>query len=160
MLVQTLSANRQKISGNSCGDSVCCQLKSYCQNEWPHLSEVASPLKPFLIPVKHELSISKDLLLRGSHLVVPLSLRSEILNKIHSGHQGLTKCHQCAIQSVWWPAISKDIGEMISKCLVCYKTCYQYAEPLLSSTFPEYPWQRITSDIFEWNKHKYLLVID
>ena len=162
ILVQTLLATDkrlQEIQVAQGNDSVCCQLKSYCRNGWPQLSEVAGPLKPF-IPVKHTLLISKGLLLRGSHLVVPLSLRSEILNKIHSGHQGLTKCCQCAIQSAWWPAISKDIGEMISKCLVCCKTHYQYAEPLLSSTFPEYPWQRVASDIFEWNKHKYLLVID
>ena len=58
------------------------------------------------------------------------------------------------------PLAKTYVGELISKCLVCCKTRYQYAEPLLSSTFPEYLWQRVASDIFEWNKHKYLLVID
>ena len=38
--------------------------------------------------------------------------------------------------------------------------CYQHAEPLLSSDFPDYPWQRVASDLFEWKKSKYLLVID
>ena len=61
---------------------------------------------------------------------------------------------------MWWPGISKNIEEMVSKCLVCCRTHYQYAEPLLSTSFPDYPWQRVASDIFEWNKQKYLLVID
>ena len=34
---------------------------------------------------------------------------------------------------------------------------YLHAEPLLSSDFP---WQRVASDLFEWKKSKYLLVID
>lgn len=160
MLVHTLPATDkrlQEIQVAQDNDSVCCQLKSYCRNGWPHLLEVVGPLKPF-IPIKHELSISKGLLLRESRLVIPLSMKSEMLNKIHSGHQRLTKCHQHAIQSVWWPAISKeDVGEIISKCLVCCKPRYQYAKPLLSLTFPEYPRQRVASDIFEWNKHKYVI---
>jgi len=30
----------------------------------------------------------------------------------------------------------------------------------MSSGFPDYPWQRVASDLFEWKKQKYLLVID
>ena len=30
----------------------------------------------------------------------------------------------------------------------------------MSTTFSNYPRQRIASDVFEWNKQKYLLVID
>ena len=76
--------------------SVCCQLKFYCQSGHPYLSDIAGSLKLFVL-VKDELSI-----------VIPQSMRSEILTKIHFGHQGITKwqCSQCA----WWPAISKDIG--------------------------------------------------
>jgi len=61
---------------------------------------------------------------------------------------------------VWWPAITKDIEDTINCCLVCCKTRFQYAEPLMSSGFPDYPWQRVASDLFEWKKQKYLLVID
>ena len=64
------------------------------------------------------------------------------------------------MQSMWWSTTNKDIGEMISKCLVCCKACYHHAEPLLSSAFADYPWQRVASDIYEWHKLKYLLVID
>ena len=92
--------------------------------------------------------------------MIPQSLRSEMLIKLHAGHQGISKCHQRAYQSVWWPAIGRDIEETINRCMVCCKAKLQHAEPLLSSDFPDYPWQRVASDIFEWQKHKYLLVID
>ena len=92
--------------------------------------------------------------------MIPQSLQSEMLHKLHAGHQGISKCRQRALQSVWWPAIGKDIEEIISRCRVCCMTRFQHAEPLLSSDFPDYPWQRVASDLFEWKKSKYLLVID
>ena len=49
---------------------------------------------------------------------------------------------------------------MINQCLICCKTRFQSVEPLMSSPFPDYPWQRVASDIFEWNKQQYLLVVD
>ena len=95
------------------------------------------PLKPFL-PFKDELSISKGLLLRDSCLVIPQSMRSEVLNKIHSEHKGITKCRLCAIS--WCggqPLTNTYVGEMISKCLLCCKIVkpisYQCTEPQLSS---------------------------
>ena len=36
----------------------------------------------------------------------------------------------------------------------------QKAEPLMSTTFPDRPWQKVGTDIFEWKKCSYLLVID
>lgn len=83
-----------------------------------------------------------------------------MLNKLHAGHQGITKYHQWALQSVWWPAISKDIEETGNRCKVCCTTRFQHPEPLLSSEFPNYPWQCLASDLFEWKKLKCLSVID
>ena len=93
-----------------------------------------STLKQYF-PVKDELLVTNGLLLRGNRLVIPQSLRLEMLQKLHAGHQGINKCRQRALQSVWWPAIGKDIEEAISRCMVCCKTRYQHAEPLLSSDF-------------------------
>ena len=121
ILVQHLPASDkrlQEIQVAQENDSVCCQLKSYCLTGWPRLSDIVGSLKPF-VPVKDELSVSKGLLHRGNQLVIPQSMRSEILTKIYSGHQEIIKCWQRAMQSLWWPAINKDISEMISKCLVC-----------------------------------------
>ena len=120
----------------------------YYQHGWLHQMRLQGTLKQYF-PVKDELSVTNGLLLRGNRLVIPQSLRSEMLQKLHTGHQGISKCRQRGLQSVWWPAISKDIEETISCCMVCCKTRYQHAEPLLSSDFPDYPWQRVASDLFE-----------
>ena len=140
-------------------DAVCKQVKKYCQSAWPCLSNLKGLVKSFT-KIRQELSVNNGLLLRGNRLVIPNSLQSEILEKLHSGHQGLTKCRLRAKQSVWWPNIRQHIEEKVSKCPVCCKYRIQPAEPLIPSQFPERPWQKVGTDLFEWKKSNYLLVVD
>ena len=83
-----------------------------------------------------------------------------MLEKLHQGHQGKTKCKQRARQSIWWPRISQDIEDRVQKCLTCLKSHKQHAEPLIPTSLPDYPWQRVGTDLFEWKKVTYLLIID
>ena len=140
-------------------DPICQQLKQFCTQGWPHRSQVRGPLKAYL-PVQSELSVYKDLLMRGSRMIIPQALRQSILEKLHSGHQGTTKCLARSRQSVWWPGIRREILEMVDKCPICYKHRSQKAEPLLPTQFPERPWQFVGSDLFEWKSSPYLLVVD
>ena len=50
---------------------------------------------------RNELSLYDDLLLYGDRVVIPTTLRQEILHKLHEGHQGIVKCHLRAKESVW-----------------------------------------------------------
>ena len=113
-----------------------------------------------IFSVAGELSIEKGLLLRGSRIVVPESLRTEILNKIHGAHQGITKCRERARQSVWWPKISKDLEKLVKNCPQCIKHQSQQVEPLIPTQLPSLPWQRVAADIFHWKGDNYLLIVD
>lgn len=45
-------------------------------------------------------------------------------------------------------------------CSECIKFQSQRAEPLKSSPMPSLPWKRIATDLFEWKKTTYLLIVD
>ena len=140
-------------------DSVCRQIAAYSYRGWPEKKDVPEAVKPY-ISVAGELSIEKGLLLRGSRIVVPESLRTEILNKIHGAHQGITKCRERARQSVWWPNISKDLEKLVKNCPQCIKHQPQQVEPLIPTQLPSLPWQRVAADIFHWKGDNYLLIVD
>ena len=74
-------------------DGTCTQIKFYCLNGWPDRVRLQEMIKKYQ-PVKDELSVTNGLVLRGNSLVIPKSLQQKMLNKLHAGHQGITKCRQ------------------------------------------------------------------
>ena len=44
--------------------------------------------------VRDELSFCEGVILRGSRILIPSSLRGKVLELAHGGHQGIVKCKQ------------------------------------------------------------------
>ena len=57
--------------------------------------------------------------MKGKSLVITVTMQEEMLNKIHDGHQGMTKCIARAQQSVWWPGLTKHIKQKVENCDMC-----------------------------------------
>ena len=106
--------------------------------------------------VRGELSLQGDLLLRGRRTVVPKSLQKETLQKIHSGHQGITKCSLRATSSVWWPGLKQQLEDLIHNCPECRKAVQVLRQPFIPTLLP----QKVASDLFEMSGKTYLLVVD
>ncbi|KAJ8335412.1 hypothetical protein SKAU_G00387540 [Synaphobranchus kaupii] len=72
-------------------------------------------------PIRSELSVVNGLLLRRNRIIIPVSMRQEMLSWIHEGHLGIDKCKRRAREAVYWPRINVDIEELISKCDTCLR---------------------------------------
>ena len=68
-------------------DNICSNLICYCRSGWPSHKPKGELGKYWNF--QGELSLSDDLLLYGTRIVVPMSMRHETLQKIHQGHQGI-----------------------------------------------------------------------
>ena len=42
--------------------------------------------------VRNEFTVLDGTLLKGTRIVIPLVMRSKMLEKLHMGHQGIVKC--------------------------------------------------------------------
>ncbi|KAI5720612.1 hypothetical protein M8J77_009432 [Diaphorina citri] len=141
-------------------DSEIDKLKQYVVNGWP---DKCSLLEKDIVPywcVKEELSMYNGMLMKGHCMVIPRSLRKEILNKIHEGHQGITKCRRRASDSVYWPGLSDQIQQLVTNCPECIELRQNNREPLLPSPVPNNAWERVGIDIAEINKKQYLVMVD
>lgn len=140
-------------------DEVCRKLVTYCSTTWPDKSRLRGKMKKYY-SVAGELSVQDGLLLRGCRLVIPEALQGRVLNQLHEGHQGILKCRERARQAVWWPGLSRELEDHVTDCQMCCQHRSQRAEPLIPTPLPDLPWQKVATDLFEWNKSTYLLIID
>ncbi len=138
-------------------DPECQQLMKFCQDGWP--TRVYGTLKKYsaLAP---ELAIEEGILMRANQIVIPANLQKETLEQLHTGHQGIRKCQRRAMQSVWWPGLSTQLEHIVRNCPECIKYQTQRAEPLQPTLLPNRPWKKVATDLFEWKKSTYLLIVD
>lgn len=149
----------QEIKEKQDKDVVCSQVKQFCKSQWPDRAKKDAILKPYWT-VRDDLIVEDGLLLFQTRIVIPNELQEDILQRLHEGHQGIVKCRALARSCVWWPGLSKQIEKKISNCPICEKERVLHPEPLQPTKTPDYPWQRVGMDLFEWKGHSYLLIVD
>ena len=69
--------------------------------------------------------------MKGNRLVVPLTMRIDVLEKLHEAHQDITKCREGAKASVWWPGLSHQLEEVVKQCPTFIKEQVNPAECLI-----------------------------
>ncbi|UYV66076.1 K02A2.6-like, partial [Cordylochernes scorpioides] len=140
-------------------DTTLKAVVNYLEQGWPDKKKMSQALLSYW-HVKDELGVQNGLLMRRCRLVIPASMKLEILDKLHAGHFGITKTRLRARETVWWPGISEEIAETVRKCSVCIQEAVSKHEPLIPTNFPTRPWLKIGMDLFKFENKWYLVVID
>ncbi|KAL7852894.1 hypothetical protein SRHO_G00186790 [Serrasalmus rhombeus] len=158
MIVESLPVSdvrAKEISDELDKDKVLQTVINNMHSGWPRGS------CPKYYHFRSELSVANGLLLRDNRIVIPHSLRPEILRRLHEGHLGIEKCKRRARSAVYWPGINEDIENMVGKCETCNKYQRKQArEPMMIPDLPIAPWEKVGTDLFHCNGKDYLLVID
>ena len=147
---------------------VTSESQTMAQLKYCILNKRYLPDTPNLRPYKdmfRELnsSVATQLVLRGRRIVVPESLRQDIVALAHIGHQGATKIEQYLRERVWFPKMDAMVEEHVKVCKPCLAaTPGENYQPPQPSTMPDRPWQHVaTASKGPVEKQFYfLLVID
>ncbi len=154
----------QKLRESTAKDETLILLKEIVKQGWPKKIQNLPPeLKPFWT-FRERITIEDGLLLKDRRIIVPEADRSDILQQLHRGHQGIQKCLQRARSSVYWPKLTDELTELIKNC----KTCLKFAAanrqdnigPSLGQEVPTTPWTKLASDIFTWQNQNFLILVD
>ena len=142
-------------------DPLLCTLANTIVAGWPEdIKDIPKALCPY--HNHHDVMTVEDgLILKGEVLIIPPLEREKILQAIHKGHMGITKCQYHARQCVYWPRINEDIRKMVEACPTCQ--CHHPQEPwqpLQPTPVPKHPWQHIGADFFTFDGFEYLVIID
>ena len=139
----------------------CLQtLKTLIQSVWPEsMQDLPNEVKPYWC-FKDELGIIDCLIMKGIRVIIPSSMRSESLTRLHDGHQGTSSTLQRARRTMYWPNIQNYITEMIQRCEECQIHGNQKAHPPSRQISATKPMEIIATDIMSFGKQPVLVTID
>ncbi len=151
----------QHIQEETAGDPALQDLRSYIQMGWPDTKSEVPPCLHEYWNCRDELSYFNQIILKGSKLVIPRSMRREMLDRLHMSHLGMEKHKRRARDVMFWPGMNSQIEELVSGCPVCQEfQKSQPKEPMISHEVPSLPWETVGTDLFVYKGRHYLLVVD
>lgn len=154
--------SKKRIYQNATKEDKTLQLvMQYTSSKWPDNKKlINSDLKHFN-KIKDEININEDLLFFNHKLIVPESLKQNVLRMLHDSHAGIEKTKLRARQLIFWPGFLKDVENYIANCKVCLKfSKSNQKEPIINHESPKCAWDRISLDICEFGNKNYLILID
>ena len=110
---------------------------------------------------RHSLHVMDGVTCYKGRLIIPATLRKEILGAIHAAHQGVSSMNNRVEQSVFWPGITVDIVNSRHTCGTCTrKAPSQPAGKPVPPPVAEYPFQLVVGDYFSIQGYNYLVLGD
>ena len=101
------------------------------------------------------------MILYNNRTIIPPPLRGQILDTLHSAHQGVSCMTSRAESSVFWPGITPAIANMRARCRSCNeRASSQPHGPPLAAQEPVYPFQCICADYFKYKGCNYVIIVD
>ena len=133
-------------------------LKEVFYKEWPsygkkHLQELWNYWN-----FGGDLVLEDALVLKSDRIVIPELLQEQVLQTIHTGHQGETRFILLAKKAVFWPDIVNDIHQIVEDCELCNR--HQPAQQkllIMQLDLSCRPWKNIDINTFNINGQKYHL---
>ncbi|XP_053385871.1 uncharacterized protein LOC128550595 [Mercenaria mercenaria] len=114
-----------------------------------------------LFPFRDHLSTVDGVAIYKDRLVIPASLRQDILTSLHSAHQGVTSMTSRAEQSVFWQGITADIASIRNNCSHCNRMApSQPNPPPTPLVYSQYPFQCLSAEFFHYKGVNYLVIVD
>ena len=155
------SSTAKRIQSGTDADPKLQALKQLVLEGWPDSREKIPGAVIDYWNYREEITIQDGILYKGLRMIIPSSMRNEMLNKIHSSHLGTEACIRKAKDSLFWPFMRNDIKTVVENCGVCAElNNNQQKEPLQTHKLPTRPWSKIAVDEFHFKGKNYLITVD
>ena len=151
----------EEIQHASSQDVYLQQLKSFIIAGWPHTKdELHTNIRPYWL-YRDELMVIDGVILKGRCIIIPDSLKQQVLAQVHTNHMGIEKMKLLACESVFWHNINANIEAYIKVCATCLE--FQQTQPkekIMHHNIPLRPWEAIGTAEFHFKNKHYLCIVD
>ena len=108
------------------------------------------------------LNVIENVPFTGKKMLVPSTLLSQVLERLHATNQGVTGMLANA-RDFFWPDLDLDaaVRKMRLQCRQCNEQALsQSAEHLINTTPSDVPFQQVVADLFALEGHTFLAYAD
>ncbi|XP_052814094.1 uncharacterized protein K02A2.6-like [Mya arenaria] len=134
--IDQLPVTSSQIRREAQRERLLSRVFSYVENGWDE--KINDPLLKSYFSRRNEFAIHHGCLMWGNRVVIPIKLRSKVLDTVHSGHPR---------SYIWWPGIDSDIESLVKRCNGCQmeqrQPAHVYPHPW---EWPSSSWERIHVD--------------
>ena len=118
-LIQISQRQLRRVKQATSEDNELSILQEQVINGWPQSAKtLPKPVRQFYA-IKDFLSVEDGVIFFGERLLVPASMKTEYLKRIHEGQMGISKSQARASECLYWKGMMKDITEYIGDCREC-----------------------------------------
>ncbi|CAK1599497.1 unnamed protein product [Parnassius mnemosyne] len=164
MIVSNMPVSHKKLSvikNETLKDNNLKLLMRYINQGWPEYKRDIEDNLKYYWSMRGDLFCVDGVIFKNKQILIPSSLRTEMLKIIHDGHLGIDRCKRRAREVLFWPGISYDIERYVNRCVVCRENSNNSSkEPMIAVSIPNLPWSKIGTDIFQYGKKSYLIIVD
>ena len=155
-----LEGTYQQIKQCTLADIVLQSLMNTVMTGWP-TSKEENPLCIREYWNYKELTVQDGVLYKGMKVIIPISMRTQMIAKVYSSHLGPDAYVRRARDVLFWPGVTSQIRELVQKCAVCNDfQARQQKEPLMTHKIPDTPWSKVGKDLFTIGNETYLVTVD
>ena len=150
----------QKIRKETKTDPALSELMKLIQNGWPeHKNQLPDQTMAYW-NYRYDLALLDGLVIRGNRIVIPQSLRSPYLKRLHRVHQGITKTLERSREKFFWPGMTEQIKQMILSCPDCLENQSRQKPATVIPITTTMALQVIGMDIFQHSQQHYQCIVD
>ena len=103
------------------------QLKGIIISGWPDSTDELHPDLQLYWSYRDELAVIDGIILKGKCIIIPSSLKEQVLSQLNTNHMGIEKTKPLALECVYWPSINADIDKYVEQCPTCLQ--FQQMQP-------------------------------
>ena len=151
----------EEVRRHANGDEEYQRVRKFIVEGFPkHRSELPVLCRRYWCMRQH-LSIDDDLIVCGCRLLIPTSMRRDVLQMLHESHQGCVRTKERARLVVYWPGIDNDIDNVVLACKKCQDLLPSNCkEPIITKPKPERPFQELAGDFCCYGGQNFLILVD
>ena len=142
-------------------DAECTTLVVAIMHGFPtNRDEVSDIIKPFH-SMRDSLYTVQGVPFKDHKMLIPKSLRPQIIEALHEGHQGINSILANARQRLFWPSMDSQLRLRKRQCHRCNEIAPSLPrEPLSEPPSPEFPFEQVVMDFFFLQGFDYLIYAD